>query len=501
MNQCKTCCCDTTNRIYCSNTCKFTDPEWKQTRKRKHIQPDLHNELTCNMCSWKTNDVNNLGGHATKHLRDCHSITATEYKSYYTIAPKPVVEHLSCPYCEWKTVDINNKSGQFTTHLMKMHGKTPHDTYTEYPEYESLWLRFKEKHDKIEADSVTCQVCNGQLEKISNTHLATHGLTMQQYKTKYPAAQIINSRLSALHSEYSIKHNATREYTYRSKAEQDIELFIRSLNVDVVTNDKHLGFELDLYMPEYRLAIEYNGLRWHSEFFGKKDKRYHISKTNKCTAAGIRLIHVFEDEWSSNPELIKNKIKHILGKSDHRIYARKCVVRQISNKQSAEFCNLYHVQGTGKGYLHVGIFWDNELVGCMQLSRLRRSLNQQHTAGYVEIIRYCTKYSVIGGFSKIIKSLPTYDDSIRTIVSYADKRWTCSKNNIYNKSGFSLVKDSGPNYWYIRGSKRLHRYNFTKSRIVQQGADPSLSEIQNMVNMGYDRIWDCGTLKYEYNFT
>lgn len=499
MNQCKTCGCETNNKMYCSNLCKTTNPDWRLSRKRKH-RLDQNHKLQCNHCNWSTFDVHGLGGHPARHLREKHNIFDDEYITHFNIIQKPIHETMKCPYCEWHTVDIQNKSGQFTSHLKRKHGKSPNDVYTEFPAYESIWLRFKDKYDKIESDPITCCICEKSMEKISNTHLQLHGITMDEYKQQFPMALTINSRLSKLHSEYTTESNASRIWTFRSKAEHEIEAFVRSLGIDVIVNDKHLGIELDIYIPTYNIAIEYDGLRWHSEFFGKKDKHYHASKTQKCNVAGIHLIHIFEDEWTSNSDLVKNKLMHVLGKTTTKIYARKCNIRLIDAKQSIEFCNQYHIQRTGKAYLHVGLFHEGELVACMQISKLRKALNQQNIHGHVEISRYCTKYAIIGGFGKIMKSLQLFDVSIRTVISYADKRWTHHMNNVYEKSGFRLIKDNAPNYWYINGSRRLHRYNFTKSRIVQLGGNPNLSEIENMIRMGYDRIWDCGTLKYIFEF-
>lgn len=43
---------------------------------------------------------------------------------------------------------------------------------------------------------------------------------------------------------------------------------------------------------------------------------------------------------------------------------------------------------------------------------------------------------------------------------------------------------------------REHRYNFTKSRLVEAGASDESTEWEIMQNLGYDRIWDCGHQKY-----
>jgi len=45
--------------------------------------------------------------------------------------------------------------------------------------------------------------------------------------------------------------------------------------------------------------------------------------------------------------------------------------------------------------------------------------------------------------------------------------------------------------------KRENRFNFRKSILVKQGYDANKSEMQIMLESGYDIIWDTGNLKYE----
>lgn len=101
-----------------------------------------------------------------------------------------------------------------------------YDVYTEFPEYESIWLNLKVKSERIQQDHIECKICNRQLEKLSNTHLKLHNITMDEYKEKYPYSNIINNRLFSISSETAKKSNATREYTYRSKAENEIIEFL-----------------------------------------------------------------------------------------------------------------------------------------------------------------------------------------------------------------------------------------------------------------------------------
>ena len=75
------------------------------------------------------------------------------------------------------------------------------------------------------------------------------------------------------------------------------------------------GKEIDLIIPQLKIAIEYNGLYFHTEDRGK-NSTYHLNKTLACKQFGYKLIHIFEDEWMVNKELVKSKLKHILGVSD-----------------------------------------------------------------------------------------------------------------------------------------------------------------------------------------
>ena len=84
------------------------------------------------------------------------------------------------------------------------------------------------------------------------------------------------------------------------------------------------GKELDFYLPEKQLAFELNGLYWHSEFGHRLNRHYHLNKTKGCMAHGVRLIHIFENEWRDKSELVKSIIRTILKLQTTTIYARKC---------------------------------------------------------------------------------------------------------------------------------------------------------------------------------
>lgn len=72
--------------------------------------------------------------------------------------------------------------------------------------------------------------------------------------------------------------------SYVSKGEKEIVNYIKSIyNGIVLENDKKIihPYELDIYLPEINIAIEFNGTYWHSSKCGK-DKNYHLKKSKLC---------------------------------------------------------------------------------------------------------------------------------------------------------------------------------------------------------------------------
>ena len=266
------------------------------------------------------------------------------------------------------------------------------------------------------------------------------------------------------------------------------------------------SLELDVYLPSKNVAIEFDGLYWHGEIGGKKDIRYHLIKTEKCKEKNIKLIHIFEDEWLFKKDIIKEKLKHILGKCNNlqKVYARNCVVKTISTKDKNDFLEKTHIQGKCNSSIKLGLYFDDSLMCVMTLNNLRIALGGDNTkTGEYELVRYATSKHVIGGCGKLLAYfVKNYNPT--KIISYADRRYS-NINNMYEKIGFKLESITNPNYWYFKPGYILkyHRFNFRKSELSKKLPifDSNLTEWQNMQLNGYDRIWDCGQFKYEYNPT
>ena len=280
-----------------------------------------------------------------------------------------------------------------------------------------------------------------------------------------------------------------------SNMEKEVLEFIKLIyNGKVVENDRSIlkGREIDIYLPDAGLGIEFDGLFWHNDQSGKKED-YHLNKTAECEMAGVHLIHIFEDEWIGKQEIVKDRIKSYLKIYDRILYARKCELKEIDSKTSDDFLEANHLQGSEHSSIRYGLFYENELVSVMTFGKPR--FNEKHD---FEMIRYCSKIGiiVIGGASKLLacfeKKYPN-----KLLITYADRRY--STGNLYEILGFEKIQYSCPNYWWTKKQIKLSRYQCQKHRlhkILENDFNPDLSESENMILNGWNRIYDCGNIVY-----
>jgi hypothetical protein len=283
----------------------------------------------------------------------------------------------------------------------------------------------------------------------------------------------------------------------KSKMELDVLNFIKThYNGDVLTNIKNIiGCELDIYLPDIKLAFEFNGLYWHSDIH--KDNKYHQNKTKECSEFSISLMHIWEDDWLYKQDIVKSIILNKLGKSK-RIFARKCKVIEITdNKIVRNFLDKNHIQGFVGSKIRLGLFYNNELVSLMTFGSLRKSLGQSSKEGSYELLRFCNllNTSVIGGASKLFKYfIKNYN--VKEIISYSDN--SRGIGNLYKQLGFKFQHETDPNYYWIVDGLRKHRFNFRKDKLVSLGYDKNKTEVEIMNGLGYNRIFDCGSKKWIY---
>lgn len=274
-------------------------------------------------------------------------------------------------------------------------------------------------------------------------------------------------------------HRSTSSY------EEEIYNYLKSLGIcNIERNSKAYlnGYEIDIYVPDFKLGIEINGNYWHSEIF--KSNNYHQKKSLLALENGIFIYHIFEYELEDTQ--LKNKIfsqlKILCGKVSRRISARKCSIVELKPAIKKEFLNTYHIQGNTSSHYNYGLMYNDELVSVMCFSQLR------FTNGDVyELSRFCTKTDtiVIGGAEKLFKY---FLNNVKTpkIISYSDI--TKAKGSLYEKLGFSKKCITKPDYiWWKSHSGIKSRYQARQK-----------NEITEMHKAGYIRIFNSGHITWEY---
>ena len=285
----------------------------------------------------------------------------------------------------------------------------------------------------------------------------------------------------------------TGYYSGTSRGEREIASFIQSIyQGEVILGDRKVlsGKELDIYIPEKKIAIEFDGLYWHSSRY--KSSRYHLEKTRLCENAGLHLIHVFENEWVRKPEIVKSILRSKLGLSEKNVYARQCVLVDLSNAESKDFFEANHIQGNTVSSIRAGLVYNGKLVCAMSLGRSHRSKDR-----YMELKRFCSLLDtkVVGGFSKLLKYVKKKIDN-QDLITFADRRYS-SSDNVYSKVG-NLVSCTMPNYFYVVHGDLKSREMFMKHKLpaLLEKFDPALTEKENMRSSGFWEIYDCGNYKY-----
>jgi hypothetical protein len=353
--------------------------------------------------------------------------------------------HLSKSNGCYKCLNTCYDTESFTTKAKMIHNN----------KYDYTKVDFKNSRTKV---IITCPI-HGDFEQIPTSHINGYGC-------------------------YKCGNNL-------SKNEINILEYIKGLGFNPIHKDRGLlkNKEIDILIPELKIAIEYNGLYWHSEEY--LDLEYHLTKTELCESLGYRLIHIFEDEWLFKQEIVKSRLNNVLGVSK-KIPARKCIIKYVDNKTKKEFLEKNHIQGSSKSKVDIGLFFGDELVSIMTFGK-RPVLNKHEW----ELIRFCNKLnvSIVGGASKLFKFF-IKNHKPNEIVSYADRRW--SEGNLYKKLDFSHIHNTKPNYFYVINKKRENRFKYQKHKLVKDGYDENMSEHEIMLSRGIYRVYDSGNMKFIY---
>ena len=286
---------------------------------------------------------------------------------------------------------------------------------------------------------------------------------------------------------YILKHNfEIQQYHKISSIQKQIYNYIND-ELNIKCEYDRIGLlngkeEIDVFIPEYNIGIEVNGLYYHSWNNGNKAQNYHYNKYKTALDNNIRLLQFWENDINYKFSIIKNIISNACNLTVNKLDARKCIITDINLNTAKEFCGNNHIQGaSGNNVSSKGLIYNGDLVALICYT---------NTNDNTIINRYCSllTYNVRGGFSKLLKSIP--GDIIKTYSSN-----DLSNGLLYKNNGFFITNEKNHNMFYTDYYTIYNREKFMKHRLskILKTYDESKSEIENMIINGYDVIYKSGT--------
>jgi hypothetical protein len=281
-----------------------------------------------------------------------------------------------------------------------------------------------------------------------------------------------------------------------SRYEGEIADWLRTKGLEVETRRRfaHVdGYaEADLFVPAKSIAIEFNGLYWHSEQAGK-GPRWHLEKLQRLQRHGLQVINIFEHEWRLKRPIVESVLAAKLGLLGENHAARKLELRPLSHQQAEEWFNRTHLAGAARTTYAEGLFLGDRplLVAGWAPTRFGGKKG-------IELIRMSSELnvSVVGGLGRLTAAArrrwPT-----QTLRTFCDRRWSTGTG--YLAAGWTLVGDSPPCQWFF-SSKSLHvehRSRWQKKRLQQMLPCESGTAHELATKLGLNWFWDCGNFTFE----
>ena len=325
---------------------------------------------------------------------------------------------------------------------------------------------------------------------------------------------------NGVHTHFRLEDFDGMTRTLRGQ-EDDVSDFLDSLGVQYVRDSRpdfmrptkdNKPLELDFYLEDYGVAIEFNGSHWHSEKY--HERSYHETKTRLAREQGVRMLHIFSYDWE-NPvkqDIIKSQLSYMVHQGIDKYNARSLTVKEVSTKDTNYFMEVNHIQGSGtNGEFRYGLYDGDTLVSVMVIGKKRFS--HKEDAVY-ELQRFANlKYtSVRGGASKLFKAITNDHHEIRYIESFANNDFAASEtSSVYSILGFTYDSTTVSRYNWVKNkavvprhsvqTKKLRDYAEGTGKEPFKGATKDFkygvdTEDTYMNRNGYYKVWHAGNDKY-----
>lgn len=276
-----------------------------------------------------------------------------------------------------------------------------------------------------------------------------------------------------------------------SSVELEMVDFIKSVYFgEVITNSRQIipPLELDVYLPDLKLAIELNGVYWHSS--KHKDRNYHKSKFLACKEKGIKLLQFWDITWNKKKDIIKSMLRTQMNSNSLRIPARTCSIKEVDLCIARDFLEKNHLQGFGTGSTkYLGLFNQDTMVSLMTFKDIGDNV--------WDLTRFCSlkETSVIGGASKLLKYFIKTQEPYE-IISFSDNMY--SNGGLYGTLGFTEVAQIRPDYKYLDKDELYHKFGYRHNKLKTklENYDRNLTEKENCENHNIQQVFDAGKIKW-----
>lgn len=320
----------------------------------------------------------------------------------------------------------------------------------------------------------------------------------------------------------------------RSRAEEALREAVRSLVPHQPLHERALiagrtgrpggSPSVDILVPGHHLGIEFNGLYWHSDATGTSST-YHRDKSRLAAEHGLRLVHVWEDEWALSPAIVLRSLAHRLSALDHlhsafmtagipdqfdprfveRLGARTLTPAATNRAQADNFFRRHHIQGSvtlSRSYALLDD--DGEIRALLGLRSPKANSRAHRREGQWEIQRYATLGLVPGGFTRLLEYARTQMLSegvdLTSWISLSDNG--VSEGGMYTAAGFTHDGEIRPSYWYTGGiaaGRRAPKEGFQKKRFREDPAllwDEDWTEREAAAANRLHRVYDAGKTRW-----
>ena len=463
--------------------CKLCGNVWSP----KAISLIKTNPHGCNVCAIKRTGLARIKTLAQfkQEVFSCHG-TSISVLGKYVGCKDPI--HVSCYFCghEWNPTPDN------------LVGVAPHGC----PECKRVTVGLANTKTEFTFTEQLRKAHGGKIKLISDYSKQTSNL---QFKCNKKHTWWTNQTYALIAPNPS---GCPHCGNIRSRGETKLFKFVKKYAPDAIhsirlTINPETGWpvEWDIYIPSLSLAIEYNGVYYHS--LEHKLPEYHSTKSKESLLQhGVRVIHVTDVEWRNNNRVVRKTLKHLLGVSQHRYYARKL---QIVRKEKLtgprrSFYQKNHLQGAPTNGISYALTKENgAIVALMTFSTIQSVRGMMKQDNHYELVRYATRGSVVGGASRLFTAfLRDYNPSY--ILSYSQNDWF--DGALYPLLGFTKVHDCGPDYRTLWNGELRHK-SYTRrgnlQKLLGDNFDPDLTERQNLVENNILIYYDSGKIKWEWS--